>query len=248
MARRMFVPLVIAGILGYCASIGATPSTQIWIPSTDIQKFADPHFGWDIYLTNTGNDNGGQTGSVSNGGITIGVLPFSKIGMEVGIDYRDLGGNHVYPVYFNAKLGTPEDAFFKYMPALAVGGYDFGTKKDINDNNIIYGLAAKTIGKFGRLSVGYYAGNKKLLLDMSDNAKADNSGLLLSWDRTISEISDKLWLALDYQGSKSSYGALSFGFSYNFAANASAILGYDIFNDNTTYKPTFTVQIDINLF
>ena len=28
----------------------ATPSTQIWIPSTDIQAFGVPHFGFDTYI------------------------------------------------------------------------------------------------------------------------------------------------------------------------------------------------------
>ena len=52
----------------------------------------------------------------------------------------------------------------------------------------------------GRLSAGYFAGNKKVLVD--ENGNSDEKGVLLSWDRTMTEISDKLWLAVDYQGSK----------------------------------------------
>jgi len=33
----------------------------------------------------------GTEGAVTNGGITVGVLPFSKVGLEIGVDYRDLG-------------------------------------------------------------------------------------------------------------------------------------------------------------
>jgi len=240
--------LVCTALIIACAGTGvfATPSTQIWIPSTDIQGFLKPHLGWDSYLTNTG------LGSVTNGGITIGVLPFSKVGMEVGVDYRDINGDHRYPMYYNAKLGVPEDALFKNMPAVAVGVYDMGVKYDNNyipatNYNVTYGLIAKTIGVAGRFSLGYYEGNDQLLVNASSSNKKDASGLLASWDRTMTEISDKLWLAIDYQGAKNSYGQLSVGGSWAITPDASFIVGYDIYNNNASYKPTATVQIDINL-
>jgi hypothetical protein len=223
----------------------ATPSTQIWIPSTDIQPFGVVHLGWDAYIKSE-SITGLYEATVANGGITVGVLPFKKLGLEIGIDYRDLSSNHQYPMYFNAKLGTPEDAFFKYMPALAVGIFDVGFKKDLTDYNVAYGLLAKTIWKLGRFSAGGYTGNDKLLLSMAD-LKKDNSGFLLSWDRTMPEITDKLWLAVDYMSAKNSYGALSFGASYAVSPDASFIIGYDIYNDDKVFKPTVTVQIDMNI-
>jgi hypothetical protein len=97
----------------------------------------------------------------------------------------------------------------------------------------------------GRLSAGYFAGNRKVLLD--GNGISDEKGVLLSWDRTMTEISDKLWLAVDYQGSDSTLGALSFGASWAFAKNVSVILGYDIYNERRTGgENTVTVQLDIN--
>lgn len=220
----------------------ATPSTHIWIPSSDIQPYKTVHFGADTYIKTAGQD-GVTEPTVTNLGLTVGVLPWEKFQMEIGLDYRDIGGNHTYPMLFNAKIGTPEDALFKYSPAIAIGGYDFGTKKDFSDYNIVYAIAAKTIGNLGRLSAGYYTGNDKLLLDVNGNK--DNHGVLLAWDRTISEISDKLWLAVDYQGGKNSYGALSAAFAWKFAPNVSVIFGYDIFNERS-YKPTATIQLDID--
>ena len=220
----------------------ATPSTQIWIPSTDIQPFKKVHFGLDTYIK-TQSQDGTTEPTVLNTGLTVGVLPSEKIQMEIGIDYRDIGGDHTYPLYFNAKLGVPEDALFKGSPALAVGGFDFGTKSDVTDYNIVYGLVAKTFGNFGRFSLGYYRGNEDILLDTDGNK--DNDGLLLSWDRTMSELSDKLWAAIDYQGGKNGYGALSFGVAWKFAPNVSVILGYDIYNESR-YKPTATIQLDID--
>jgi hypothetical protein len=227
--------------------VSATPSTQIWIPSTDIQGYLNPHFGWDCYLTNTG------LGAVTNAGITIGVLPFKKVGLEVGIDYRDIDGNHQYPVYFNAKLGVPEDAFFKYMPAIAVGGFDFGLKDSATNFNVTYGLIARTLPVIGRLSIGGYTGLSPDMLWMSSDGKVNKSGVLASWDRTMTEISSKLWLAIDYLSGNNGYGALSFGGSWNWAPNVSTIIGYDIWNDsklmNGPYpiKSSFTFQLDINL-
>lgn len=218
----------------------ATPSTQIWIPSTDIQKFKTFHFGMDSYVT-AGEDTGLTTTVF---GLTAGVLPFEKVQAEVGIDYKDFSGSHADPLYFNAKVATPEGSIFAGSPALAVGGYDFGTKSDVTDYNVLYGLAAKTLGKAGRLSAGYFTGNEDLLVD-ADGEK-DNSGLLLSWDRTLTEISEKLWAAVDYQGTESGYGALSFGVAWAFAPNTSVILGYDIYNESDLYKPTATAQLDIN--
>lgn len=220
----------------------ATPSTQIWIPSTDVQKFKTVHFGLDTYIKAKSKE-GVYEPTVTNLGLTSGVLPSENVQLEVGIDYRDIGGLHDYPFYFNAKLGTPEGSLFKGSPAIAVGGYDFGIKSDVTDYNILYGLTAKTFGKLGRISAGYYAGNDKLLLDINGNE--DNHGVLLSWDKTISEVSDKLWAAVDYQGGENGYGALSFGVAWSFTPNVSVIFGYDIYNESA-YKPTATVQLDIN--
>jgi hypothetical protein len=230
-------------------AILATPSTQIWIPSTDIQGFGVVHLGWDTYIKTASPENLGlYEATITDGGITVGVLPFKKLGLEVGVDYRDMPSPYRdYPMFVNAKLGTPEDAFFKFMPAFAVGIFDLGFKKNYTDNNILYGLVAKTIWKLGRFSVGGYSGNDKMLVVASEGGKKDNSGVLASWDRTISEISDKLWLAVDYQSGKNSYGALSFGAAYSVAPNASFIVGYDIYSDDKAYKPTLTVQIDMNI-
>jgi hypothetical protein len=234
----------------------ATPSTQIWIPSSDIQPFMKWHLGFDQYIKARGGSpyssaTGGQEPNVINNGITVGVLPFEKIQMEVGIDERTYGIEPYdsAPIYFNAKLGTPEGSLFTGSPAIAIGGYDFGTKKYTaaagwgTDYNIVYGIVAKTFGALGRVSVGYYQGNDMMLLDK--NGVKDETGVLASWDRTITEISDKLWVAVDYMGGENSYGALSYGVAWKFAPNVGVILGQDKYN-NSNYKPTYTLQVDID--
>ncbi len=241
--KKIFSSLAVSiiALVLFSGIANATPSTQIWIPSTDIQAYKTVHFGLDSYMKTEEGVTDEPT--VTNVGLTVGLLPFEKIQLEAGIDYRDISGDHKYPLLFNAKLGVPEGAVFKDSPALAVGGYDLGTESNVTNSNLVYGLVAKTIDKIGRLSVGYYYGNDKVLLDINDNK--DNDGILVSWDRTISEISDKLWAAIDYQGGENVYGALSFGAAWKFAPNVGVIFGYDIYNE-TSYRPTATIQLDID--
>ncbi len=220
----------------------ATPSTQIWIPSTDVQAFLKPHIGWDIYMNTFGN------GLISNGGVTMGVIPSEKLGLEIGIDYRDGSGVHGNPILFNAKLGLAENTFSNFMPAIAIGGYDFGVKDNVSNYNVTYGLISKNIWKLGRLSFGGYKGLGPDELWMSSKGTVRDAGVFLSWDRVISELTDKLWLAVDFQSGNNSYGALSFGAGWSFASNVGVIIGYDIYNDSDISEPTFTMQFDINLF
>ncbi len=232
------VTLLIAAALLFAGATSAlaTPSTQIWIPSTDIQKVGTFHLGIDNYVAAEGE---GQA-PLYVLGLTAGVIPSEIIQAEVGVDYMASGLDPYddFPIYFNAKVGTPEGALFDGSPALAVGGYNFGTESDLTNQNIVYGLAAKTLPVVGRFSVGYFTSNEDVIGD-------DNSDILASWDRTLTEISPKLWAAVDYQGGDSALGALSFGLSWAFADNVSVIAGYDIFN-NSDLNDTFTTQLDIN--
>jgi hypothetical protein len=252
--HRFGIALAAVALSGLTATVAsATPSTQIWIPSTDVQAYKTVHLGFDTYIRASSNEDGSRTAPVVVIGPTVGVLPFQKIQAEVGFDVISAGGDlDKYPLYFHGKLGTPEDSLFKLSPAVAVGMYNIGTKSGdarngelATNQDIAYALVARTIPVIGRLSAGYFAGNKKVLLD--ENGRSDEKGVLLSWDRTMTEISDKLWVAVDYQGSDSALGALSFGASWAFAKNVSVILGYDIYNERRTGgENTVTMQLDIN--
>lgn len=226
------------------SNVWATPSRQIWIPSPDTQPFATFNLGMDNYTTMFRKSDKGAHDLPANYGITagFGLLPMEKLNLEAGIDLREPSD---YPVLFNAKLGIPEAAWSPNMPAIAIGGYEFGTKKDVSNYNIIYGLVAKTIPALGRFSAGFYSGNGTLLVD--NMGREDNEGVLLSWDRVIKEFSDRLWAGIDYQGGENKYGALSFGISWAFYEHTSAVIGYQIYNDAALMgKNTVTLQIDID--
>jgi hypothetical protein len=222
----------------------ATASTHIWAPSTDVQAYEVFHTTTDYYLPTEQTPAGGRIPPVTNTGLTVGILPLQKLNAEVGIDHKSgLGGADDYPLYFNAKIGVPENSFGNWFPAAAVGIFDLGTKSDLTDYNVVYGKLAKTLGPVGRLSLGYFSGNEKLLLDAK--GEKDNFGVFGAWERTMTEVSPKLWLCLEYMGTESGYGTFDVGGSWKFADNVGMVLGYDIFN-NSDIPSTVTVQVDID--
>lgn len=240
----------------------ATPSTQIWIPSPDVKSFKDIHIDIDNYTRFSPKADGGP--NYYNLGLGAGVLPFENIKLEVGVDFltSNLQNNNTadnHPFYFNTKLGTPEDAFgIKGLPAFAVGAYNLGTydKNSISTRqNIVYGLVAKTLPVVGRLSVGGYHGSERALAT-SGNPRNNNSGILASWDRSMPEISDKLWLAADYMSGNNANGEISVGGSWTFSKQVSLVVGVVFFNpfynlsagDNGALpggKPALTTQLDL---
>jgi len=240
----------------------ATPSTQIWIPSTDVQAYKTLHLGIDNYFRTSHNAHSGASRdwNTMDIGLTAGVLPFEKLQMEVGFDYLTVASdpNDNHPLSGNFKIGTPEDSLFKGSPALAAGMYNIGIQQSkgiasavVSGQNIAYGLVAKTLPAFGsvpslgRVSAGYYNGSRRALANIAGNA--DNDGLLLSWDRTMSEISDKLWMAVDYMSGHNTNSSLNFGVSWAFSKNVSVIFGYDIYKEKgLAGGNTFTTQLDIN--
>jgi hypothetical protein len=243
----------------------ATPSTQIWIPSTDIQPFKTVHLNVDNYFR-ASSEPGYRDANVLDIGPTVGILPFEKLQAEIGFDYLTIAGepNDSHPFSFNFKVATPEDALFKFSPAIAVGMYNIGpTNYEGPSNvgtpdfalgraaaitsgqNIVYGLLARTLPVVGRISAGGYHGSQRALVDIDGHSA--NEGFLLSWDRTLSEISDKLWVAVDYMSGNNVDGAVSFGASWAFAKNVSLLAGYDIYtHKDISGANTFTVQLDIN--
>lgn len=244
-----------SAIVALASSIAlATPSTQIWIPSTDVKGWKEVNIGIDNYIRFSDAANAGV--NTYDVGVTAGVLPFENFKLEVGVDYMtdNLGasgsiyGKH--PIYFNAKAGIPEDAFgIKWMPAVAAGMYNIGTfdrgaTGGNTTQNIAYGLVAKTFPVIGRISAGGYNGAEKQF------GKKLNNGILASWDRSMPEISDKLWLAVDYMSGRNYNGAVSVGGSWTFSKQVSLLLGVNVYNpgQSTLYggKPTFTTQLDIN--
>ncbi len=261
-----------AALLGALAAgtAGATPSTIVWIPSVDIQPYKTFHLNLDTYIRTGKEDPANLTGALPGQnlppvyvfGPTAGISPFGKVQAEIGFDLVYGGANtnvglDKHPFYGHFKIGTPEDN--TWQPAVVFGMYNIGTKRGdarkgelATGHDIAYALVGKTLPVVGRLAAGGYVGNRKVLVtdekDASGNFKSDAKGALLSWDRTMSEVSDKLWLGVDYMSGRNLDGGVSFGAAWSFARNVSVIFGYDVWNNRKVAgENTFTVQVDINI-
>lgn len=216
----------------------------------DVQSYGVLHLGVDNYFTvfRKAEDGGGSF--PTDVGLTIGVLPFSKVVAEVGVDLMESSDN---PLFFNAKIGVPEDALFKWSPTIQVGIFNAGTEKDVTDQNILYAVIGKTIPGVGRLSAGPYIGNRRVLVD--ENGNEENTGFMVAFDRGFMPTKDKDgteyngWVfAADYASGRNALGGGGFGIYRFFTKDISLLTGPVWFNEpaiNGDWK--WTVQLDINL-
>ena len=163
----LFLTLVATG------TASATPSTTYWTPATsDVQPFGVWHIGVDNYfrLSRTTEETQAPNAQFdsfpTDVGVTVGVLPFEKLNLEVGMDGL-FPGTRLHPLMqsigksllFNAKLGTPEGAWGSWSPAVNIGIFNVGTKEEITNMNIVDIIVGKTLGSFGRIHGGGYYGN-----------------------------------------------------------------------------------------
>jgi hypothetical protein len=244
----------------------AGPTAQIMIPSTDVKALKEVAGGFTyIGRFSSKADAGASSYDIW---VTTGLLPFENLKLEVGFDYitSDLQNDNFadkHPFYFNTKLGTPEDVFgIKGLPAFAVGIFGLGTydkpeRGESTRQNIVYGLVAKTIPVIGRLSAGGYFGAKRALATAYNPIDTNmNSGIMASWDRSMTEVSDKLWIGVDYMSGNNASGALNVGASWAFSKQVTLLVGALFFNpfynpsgagDLPGGKPAFTTQLTLNL-
>ena len=290
MRRTVKLAVLVAG-LGAALSllvpddiVNATPSTTYFTPATsDVQPFKVWHIGVDnyfrLYRTQEEIDKGLPTAFPTDVGLTVGVLPFEKLNMEVGIDGL-FPGSTLHPalrsighsLLFNAKLGTPEGAFFgSWFPAVNLGVFNVGTKQQVTNMNIVDFLVGKTLGPFGRIHGGGYVGNPGSLLMHENGCKRgateplfachpgqsgslQASGGMVGYDYGFWKIKDKegneynKWVfAADYASGKNLIGGGGFGMYHYFTKDISLLTGPVWFNDhviNGQWK--WTVQLDIN--
>src|ERR1039457_5898613 len=139
-----FFSLAMLLVLTTAGAAMATPSTQIWIPSTDIQPFLVGHLGIDNYFRASGvskfppSPGATRDANIMDIGPTIGILPFENVPAEVGFAFLTLANdpNDNHPFSLNATVGIPEDAFFKYQPAVAVGVYNLGKSQSAGNGTL----------------------------------------------------------------------------------------------------------------
>ncbi len=234
-----------------CGVANATPSSTVWTNMTlDLQSYGVVHLGVDNYFTAARKTGHGGGSFPTDLGLTVGVLPFEKFQMEVGVDLIEASDD---PLYFNLKMGAPEGVLFKGSPALELGVFNAGTKKNVTDQNVVDLVIGKSFEGIGRLSAGPYIGNDRVLVD--SHGKKDNTGWMVAFDHGFDAAKsadgsqfNRFVVAADYASGNNAIGGGSIGTYYFFTKDISLLLGHVWFNDEgVNGKPKWTIQLDINL-
>lgn len=236
------------------AAAHATPSTTMWAPSTaSVQGYGVLHLGDDTYFA----DDGLYPVDL---GLTMGILPWHELQAELGIDlvYPTIDATGTtpeglaVPIYFNAKLGTPEDSFFEHQPGVGLGVYNVGVEKDVTTYHVLYAMIGKTLPHVGTLSVGgYYGLDDKLLVDPDGDAA--QAGVMVGWGSPAIAVPklDHLAIAADLQTGHNALGAVGAGVGIYFTP-AIALLTGPVYFLEQALQPggnqwMWSAQIDIDV-
>lgn len=251
MRKNILLVLLAAAYVALAAGrVQATPSSTYWTPVTpDIQSYGVLHLGVDNYFTVLRDASDGGGAFPTDTGLTLGILPFAKVGLEVGVDLLEATDD---PLYFNAKAGVPEGVFFGGSPTLQLGVFNVGTKSNVTNQNIAYAVVGKSLPGVGRLSAGPYIGNQNLLVNRK--GEKESTGFMVAFDRGFGSVSDakggdynRFVFAADFASGKNVIGAGGAGVYYFFTKDISLLTGPVWFNEeNINGKWKWTVQLDIN--
>jgi len=246
-------PAKIAAILFAAALPGAawgTPSTTFWAPSTPfVQPLGVLHLTYDTYF-------GSKASYPVDLGLTMGVFPWKGLQAEIGFDllYPSVAGVEAIdvPIVFNAKVGAPEDTYFKGQPAWSAGIFGAGLENGFNDQNVLGATIGKTFPHVGAFSAGgYYALNEDLF--HSAGGREARSGLLAGWISPSIDVPrlDKVLLAWDIQTGKNVLGATGGGAYLYVTPAVDLLIGPVFFLENELQpggsKSLWTVQLDVDL-
>ena len=235
----------------FAGAAHATPSSTVWTNMTlDIQSYGVLHIGVDNYFTAFKKASAG--GSSFPGRCRSHDRRAAVRQVPDGAWRRPTESSD-YPAYFNLKMGSPEGVLFKGSPALEVGIFNVGTQKDVTDQNVVDLVIGKSIPGVGRLSVGPYIGNSRVLVN--GEGKKDNSGWMAAFDRGFQlykgadgQEFNRFVIATDYASGKNAIGGGSVGLYYYFTKDISLLAGHVWFNDEAINgKSKWTIQLDINL-
>jgi hypothetical protein len=236
----LIITIILTGSVLY-----ATPSTTFWAPSTPyIQPFGVLHITYDTYFW-------GNAAYPVDTGLTVGVLPFEKLQMELGYDLF-LPGQ--YPLSLNGKIGSPEGSLFKGSPGWSAGILGIGFKENVTNYNILHIMFGKTFPYVGVLEIGGYYGLNKKLLTSSDGDE-NNAGIMAGWFSPDIHIGvpavEKLVLAWDIMTGKNVLGATGGGLYVYFTPAIDLLLGPVYFFDSKLQpnetKWLWSVQIDVDI-
>ena len=250
--RSLWLPLATASLalLASPTPAHATPSTVYWAPSTPaVQGAGVLHLTYDTYFASSGL-------YPVDVGATIGVLPWQGLQLELGADllYPTSDGEDglSVPVYFNGKLGAPQDVYFPGQPAWSAGIYNVGLESDVTDYDVVYGVLGYTFERLGSVAAGGYYGMSDTLLVDRDGEEA-RAGVLASYTSPAIHVPllDKLVVAADLQTGQNALGAGGAGLALYFTPAVALVTGPVFFLEPEVQPGAsdwmWTAQIDVDL-
>ncbi len=256
--KQVLKPFTVCALLA-AGSARATPSTTVWAPSTTyVQPYLVPHVTYDTYFW-----KGTPTGQLGSPvypvttGLTMGVLPWEKLNLELGFDLLLPSPD---PLLLNAKLGTPEGTLFAGSPSLAVGVMGVGTKGSAGavggtDYDLLYAQVQKNLPWGGFLSGGgYYGAGGKVLWTSSDGSeqRAGFIGGAASPDIAIGIPGlKKIFFSADVQTGKNFFGAAAGAVNFAFTDSIGLLTGPVYFFDRALQPGSrdlfWTIQVDVDV-
>lgn len=162
MKKKYLLSLVFFQLFfSYCES---TPSSLFWtFCTTSVLETGKGHIDNDNYFTVFNRRGHGQFFN-PDVGLLVGLFTIRDLSAEVGVDY--LGGADD-PLFFNGKIGMPEDKLFKHAPSFSFGIFDWGTRtkgKNPTNQNVLNLVLGKSFENFliDELYVSGYSGSHAL--------------------------------------------------------------------------------------
>lgn len=228
----------------------ASPSTVVWTPATTYtQPYLVPHLTFDTYVA--------ERGALQNDyGLTVGVLPGSKVLGEVGFDFfLPTSGRSTFDyLQLNAKATLAEGAYAKWQPGVSVGIMGVGFESDVSDYHLLHASAGKAFS-VGTVALGGYYGLGSELLWTGSDGEA-RGGLLASYVSPDLVLDlpglKKVAFAADLSTGQNWFGAVGGGAAFYFTPAVSLLTGPvwlldgDYYADND-FLWTFQLDVDIDL-
>lgn len=246
-------PLLLAAVvlpISIAGAAQATPSTNFWAPSTPgVQAFGVLHLTYDTYFNQ-------KALYPIDTGLEVGVLPGKALQAEAGFDFLyptvTSNGPIEAPILLNAKVGAPEDAYFKGCPAWSAGIFGVGFEENVTDYNVVHAMVGKTLPRIGSLAVGgYYGLNEDLFL--SSKGEKERAGFMGGWFSPAIDVPaiDRIHLTWDIQTGKNVFGATGGG-AYFYVTPTVDVLTGPVFFFDEDLQPggsswMWSLQVDVDL-
>ena len=251
--------LTLVGVLSIPALASATPSTSYWAPSTaTCQGYGVPHVTYDTYYgKGTPPPGAGAPAYPIDTGLTMGVIPASKIQAEVGYDTLLPSGDPTF-FFLNGKVCTPESSMFKGSPAVSFGFYNVGfhgASDPVPTNYDVMHLMVQKTFPFGYLAGGFYHGLGADALFTNSDGKIVRTGAMFGWISSDIPVGltglKKLNLTADVQTGKNALGGGGFGLYLYFNDYVDLLIGPVWYTDKNLQpggkSMLWTTQLDVDI-